>query len=74
MIDQWLQDFLSQHLLIESLGLHSCNMLKMIKISSDRIKSLPFHHCLELIEVDIVTPNLQKLEYYGGVNIVSGVN
>jgi hypothetical protein len=49
-------------------------MLKMIKISSDRIKSLPFHHCLELIEVDIVTPNLQKLEYYGGVNIVSGVN
>ncbi|XP_059454254.1 FBD-associated F-box protein At3g52670-like [Corylus avellana] len=65
--DKWLYDVLSKHPLIESLELRDCSMLKMIKISSDHLKSLTICHCTKLIEVDIITLNLHRLEYCGDV-------
>ncbi|XP_062160965.1 uncharacterized protein LOC133868159 [Alnus glutinosa] len=56
--DKWLQDFLSKHPLVEYLDLRYCSVLKRINISSHRMKSLAFIYCSELVEVDIVTPNL----------------
>jgi len=63
--DKWLHDVLSKHPLIECLYLRGCDMFKRIKISSHRMKSLAFIDCSELVEVDIVTPNLHRLEYDG---------
>ncbi|XP_059455205.1 uncharacterized protein LOC132185450 [Corylus avellana] len=65
--DKWLHGILSNYPLIESLDLCICNMLKRIKISSDRMKSLNISCCKRLVEVDIVAPNLRKLDYYGDV-------
>ncbi|XP_062160963.1 putative F-box/LRR-repeat protein At5g41840 [Alnus glutinosa] len=42
-------------------------VLKRINISGHRMKSLAIIYCSELVEVDIVTPNLDRLEYGGGV-------
>jgi hypothetical protein len=63
--DKWLHDLLSKSPLIESLDLKCCRMLKTIKISSDRIQNLTFNHCLELVEVNIDTPKLHRLKYFG---------
>jgi hypothetical protein len=49
------------------LDLRDCDMLKRIKISSHHMKSLAFIGCSELVEVDIGTPNLHRLEYDGDV-------
>ncbi|GLT62832.1 hypothetical protein SLA2020_354370 [Shorea laevis] len=65
--DKWLHGVLSKHPLIESLNLNRCDMLKRIKISSDRMKSLTFFRCSELVEINVVTPNLHRLEYCGYV-------
>jgi hypothetical protein len=65
--DKWLHDVLYKHPLIESLKLHKCDMLRRIKISSDYMKSLTFFNCHELVEVNIVTPNLHILDYVGNV-------
>ena len=65
--DKWLHNVLSKHSLIESLELHYCSMLKMIKISSDHLKSLTICFCTNLVEVNIITLNLHRLEYYGDV-------
>ncbi|GLT55012.1 hypothetical protein SLA2020_281660 [Shorea laevis] len=65
--DKWLHDVISKHPLIDCLDLRNCNMLKMIKISSHRMKSLTIISCSRLVEVDIVTPILHRLEYDGGV-------
>ncbi|XP_059455203.1 uncharacterized protein LOC132185447 [Corylus avellana] len=65
--DKWLHDFLSKHLLIESLELRHCNMLKRIKISSDHLKSLTICHCAKLVEANIITLNLDRLKYSGDV-------
>ncbi|XP_059434101.1 putative F-box/LRR-repeat protein At5g02700 [Corylus avellana] len=65
--DKWLHDVLSKHRLIECLDLANCSMLKRIKISSHRMKSLTIISCHNLVEVDIVTPNLHRLEYEGEV-------
>jgi hypothetical protein len=70
--DKWLHGILSRCPLIESLDLHTCNMLKRIKISSDHMKSLTIYHCKRLVEVDIVAPNLHKLSYeFGDVISIS---
>ncbi|KAE8077062.1 hypothetical protein FH972_015667 [Carpinus fangiana] len=61
--DKWLHDVLSKLQLIECLDLADCSMLKRIKISSHRMKSLTFISCSKLVEVDIVTPNLHRLKY-----------
>ncbi|XP_059436206.1 uncharacterized protein LOC132169139 [Corylus avellana] len=63
--DKWLYDVLSKHPLIDCLDLRLCDMLKMIKISSRRMKSLTFVVCCNLVEVDIVAPNLHRFEYIG---------
>jgi len=60
--DKWLHDVLFKHPLIDCLDLQYCDMLKKIKISSHRMKSLTFIGCSELVEVDIVTPNLHTFE------------
>ncbi|XP_059445300.1 putative F-box/LRR-repeat protein At3g18150 [Corylus avellana] len=65
--DNWLHDVLSKHQLIEHLDLADCSILKRIKISSHRMKSLTFINCAKLVEVDIVTPNLHRLKYEGKV-------
>jgi hypothetical protein len=65
--DEWLHDVLSKHQFIECLDLEDCFILKRIKISSHRMKSLTFISCYKLVEVDIVTPNLHRLEYEGYV-------
>jgi hypothetical protein len=65
--DKWLRDVLSKHLLIEILELRYCNMLKRIKISSDHLKSLTICYCTKLVEVNIITLNLHRLEYCGDV-------
>jgi hypothetical protein len=65
--DEWLHDVLSKHQLIECLDLVDCFILKRIKISSHCMKSLTFISCYKLVEVDIVTPNLHRLEYEGYV-------
>jgi len=65
--DKWLHDVLSKHPLINCLDLRDCDMLKRIKISSHHMKTLAFIGCSELVEVDIVTPNLHRLEYDGDV-------
>ena len=59
--DKWLCDFLSKHPLIESLDVYNCDMLTTINISSDRMKNLFFFHCEELVEANIIAPNLQRL-------------
>jgi len=63
--DKWLHDVLSKHPLIDCLNLRCCSMLKRIKIASHRMRSLAFISCSELVEIDIVTPNLHRLEYDG---------
>ncbi|GLT73526.1 hypothetical protein SLA2020_453770 [Shorea laevis] len=63
--DKWLHGVLSKHPLIESLDLTNCELLKMIKISSDRMKSLKIICCKNLVEANIVTPNLHRLKYHG---------
>jgi Leucine-rich repeat (LRR) protein len=65
--DKWLHDVLSKLQLIECLDLGDCFILKRIKISSHRMKSLTFINCDKLVEVDIVTPNLHRLKYEGEV-------
>ncbi|XP_059433951.1 F-box/FBD/LRR-repeat protein At4g26340-like [Corylus avellana] len=65
--DKWLHDVLSKHQLLECLDLANCFMLKRIKISSHRMKSLTFINCRKLVEVDIVSPNLHRLKYEGKV-------
>jgi hypothetical protein len=65
--DKWLHDVLSKHQLIECLNLTNCSKLKRIKISSHRMKSLTIFSCSKLVEVDIVTSNLQRLKYKGDV-------
>jgi hypothetical protein len=65
--DKWLHEFLSKYPLIDCLDLANCSMLERIKISSNCMKSLTFISCHRLVEVDIVTPNLHRLEYYGEV-------
>ena len=69
--DEWLHGILSKYLLIESLILRFCHMLKKIKISSDRMKHLTIFQCNRLVEVDNVAPNLHKLDYYGNVISIS---
>ncbi|XP_059455171.1 F-box/LRR-repeat protein At3g26922-like [Corylus avellana] len=63
--DKWLHDVLSKQPLIEILTLIDCDMLERIKISSDCMKRLTFYRCRKLVEVNIVTPNLHRLEYCG---------
>jgi hypothetical protein len=65
--DKWLHDVLSKHPLIERLELHNYNTLKKIKISSDHLKSLTISYCAKLVEVNIITLNLHRLEYCGNV-------
>ncbi|KAE8126010.1 hypothetical protein FH972_020766 [Carpinus fangiana] len=69
--DEWLHGILSKYPLIESLVLRYCEMLKRIKISSDHMKHLTIFQCNRLVEVDIVAPNLHKLDYYGDVISIS---
>jgi hypothetical protein len=69
--DEWLHGILSKYPLIESLVLCYCKMLKRIKISSDHMKHLAIFQCSSLVEVDIVAPNLHKLDYYGDVISIS---
>jgi hypothetical protein len=71
--DNWLHDVLSKHPLIKSLTFNRCNMLKRIKISSDHMKNLTFICCYELIELDIVTPNLHGFNYHGNVISFSSI-
>ena len=42
-------------------------MLKKNKISSDHLKSLTISYCVGLVEVNIITLNLHRLEYCGDV-------
>jgi hypothetical protein len=65
--DKWLHGFLSKHPLIESLELSYFCLLERIKISSDHMKSLIIGQYSNLVEVNIVTPNLQRLGYWGKV-------
>jgi hypothetical protein len=66
--DKWLHGFLSKHPLIESLELRHFCKLEMIKISSDRMKSLTIDQSSDhLVGVNIDTPNLHTLDYCGDV-------
>ncbi|OIS99248.1 hypothetical protein A4A49_23453 [Nicotiana attenuata] len=66
--DQWLDNLFSNLPYLEICYLFSCSSLKIIKISSDRLKYFQVIECSNLIEVDLDAPNLLRFSsdvYYG---------
>ncbi|XP_009621912.1 F-box/FBD/LRR-repeat protein At5g56420-like isoform X1 [Nicotiana tomentosiformis] len=59
--DQWLEDLFSNLSNLEICYLFSCSSLKIIKISSYRLKLLKVVACYNLIAIDLDTPNLLRI-------------
>nr|XP_009777318.1 PREDICTED: uncharacterized protein LOC104226915 [Nicotiana sylvestris] len=59
--DQWLEDLFTNLPNLEICYLFSCSSLKIIKISSYRLKLLKVVSCYNLIAVDLDTPNLLRI-------------
>ncbi|KAK2657669.1 hypothetical protein Ddye_010721 [Dipteronia dyeriana] len=63
--DDWLCKTISELLILESLKLVYCHELKSIKISSSSLKKLKIKKCLEVVKLQIDTPNLSVFSYEG---------
>ncbi|XP_070033891.1 F-box/LRR-repeat protein At3g26922-like isoform X2 [Nicotiana tomentosiformis] len=61
--DEWLESLFSSLPNLEIFKLFSCETLKNMKITSDRLKWLMASRCDNLIAVELDTPNLIKFQY-----------
>lgn len=69
-----LQDLVPKFHVLESLRVGDCPVLKKVKISSWRLKSLEIHSCENIMDIEINTPNLLSCKYCGSVVPVSLIN
>ena len=63
--DDWIENLVSELLLLENLTLSSCGFLKEIKICNQHLKCFHLISCIKLVKAEIEAPNLISFVYSG---------